>query len=82
MAVLDNGKDLDVPTAIICPLAIYGFGQGPVKTRNGQLPFLRAAMLKRGKAFTINEGKDYFDCKPESSLSIFPLRIFFLEIMS
>ena len=71
-AVINTGKALKVPTAIICPPAIYGIGKGPVKTRNGQLPFLTEAILKRGKAFTINEGKDDFDCKLYTSTTLFP----------
>jgi len=63
VAVLSTGNELKVPTAIVCPPAIYGIGKGPVKTRNGQLPFLGEEILKRGKGFMINEGKDYFDCK-------------------
>lgn len=67
-AVLETGKALKVPTAILCPPLIYGVGKGPVKTRSIQLPFLAETILKRGKAFTIEEGKDYFDCKHHRAL--------------
>ncbi|KAJ5950009.1 hypothetical protein N7454_001593 [Penicillium verhagenii] len=47
-AVLTGGAKHGVPTAIVCPPLIYGVGQGPIKKRSMQIPFLSEAILKRG----------------------------------
>ncbi|KAJ5352699.1 hypothetical protein N7452_001673 [Penicillium brevicompactum] len=60
-AVLTGGVKHGVPTAIICPPLIYGVGQGPIKKRSMQIPFLSEAILKRGRGFTVGEGKNIWD---------------------
>ncbi|KAF7718836.1 Uncharacterized protein PECH_007145 [Penicillium ucsense] len=60
-AVITGGKQHNVPTAIICPPLIYGIGEGPVKKRSIQIPFLTEAILKRGRAFTVGDGKNVWD---------------------
>ncbi|KAJ5735851.1 uncharacterized protein N7483_000976 [Penicillium malachiteum] len=60
-AVLTTGAQSNVPTAIICPPLIYGVGQGPLKKRSMQIPFLSEAILKRGRGFTVGEGKNIWD---------------------
>ncbi|KAJ5548489.1 hypothetical protein N7513_005723 [Penicillium frequentans] len=60
-AVLAGGSLHGVDTAIICPPIIYGVGQGPIKKRSMQVPFLSEAILKRGRGFTVGEGKNIWD---------------------
>jgi nucleoside-diphosphate-sugar epimerase len=61
-AVITGGVKNDVPTAIICPPLIYGVGEGPIKTRSIQIPYLSEAILKRGRAFTVGKGRNIWDC--------------------
>lgn len=68
-AVLTTGAQSSVPTAIICPPLIYGVGQGPLKKRSMQIPFLSEAILKRGRGFTVGEGKNTWDRKYTSSIT-------------
>lgn len=63
IAILEEHKRLHVPTAIISPPMIHGVGNGPIKTRSIQIPFLIEAILKRGKAFQILEGQNIWDRK-------------------
>ena len=67
-AVIEAGIKYGVPTAIISPVTIHGIGHGPIKTRSLQIPFLTEAILKRGKAFTVGEGKNIWDSKYPSHL--------------
>lgn len=53
MAVLEEGKKSNVPTAILSPPLIHGVGKGPVKTRSIQIPFLTDATLRHGKGFQV-----------------------------
>jgi len=62
-SVIEAGVKYGVPTAIISPVTIYGNGHGPLKTRSLQIPFLTEGILKRGKAFTVGEGKNIWDSK-------------------
>jgi nucleoside-diphosphate-sugar epimerase len=59
--VITSGIEHKVPTAIFCPPMIYGIGQGPLKKRSIQVPNLIEAILKRGRAFTVGEGKNIWD---------------------
>lgn len=52
------GASRGIRTAIICPPTIYGIGTGPVKIRSDQTPRLTNSILKKKKAFTVNEGKN------------------------
>lgn len=60
-AVLTGGVQNKVPTAIICPPLIYGVGEGPIKKRSIQIPYLSETILKRGRAFTVGDGKNIWD---------------------
>jgi nucleoside-diphosphate-sugar epimerase len=60
-SVTAAGLKFGIPTAIVSPVTIYGIGRGPVKTRSIQIPFLTEGILKRGKAFTVLEGKNIWD---------------------
>jgi hypothetical protein len=60
-AVISAGLKYGVPTTIVSPVAIHGVGAGPIKTRSIQIPFLTQTILKRGKAFTVNEGRNLWD---------------------
>lgn len=60
-SIIEAGLKHDVPTAIISPVTIHGIGAGPIKKRSLQIPFLAEAILKRGKAFTVGAGKNYWD---------------------
>jgi hypothetical protein len=62
-SIIAAGLEHGVPTAIISPVTIHGIGAGPMKTRSLQIPFLTEAILKRGKAFTVGAGKNYWDSK-------------------
>lgn len=50
-----------VRTAIVCPCNIYGTGEGPVRTRSVQIPYLSNASLRHGKAFTVNQGENIWN---------------------
>ena len=63
MAVLEAQRTLHVPTAIVSPPTIHGVGNGPIKTRSIQVPALAEAILKRGKAFQVLEGQNFWDRK-------------------
>ncbi|RDW81834.1 hypothetical protein BP6252_02946 [Coleophoma cylindrospora] len=56
-AVLHEGQALGVRTAILVPSMVYGDGEGPVKTKSMTIPWLVDAIVKRGKGFTVGEGK-------------------------
>jgi hypothetical protein len=60
-SVTAAGLKYGVPTAILSPVTIHGIGHGPVRTRSIQIPFLTEGILKRGKAFTVLEGKNIWD---------------------
>ncbi|KAL2810349.1 hypothetical protein BJX63DRAFT_434397 [Aspergillus granulosus] len=54
-SLVDNEK---IKTAIICPPTIYGRGDGPVRVRSVQLPYLANAALRRGGSLTVNKGEN------------------------
>jgi nucleoside-diphosphate-sugar epimerase len=56
-AVIREGEISGVRTAILAPGMVYGVGQGPVKTHGWTLPWLKDAILKHGKGFTVGEGR-------------------------
>lgn len=56
--VIREGKAAGVPKAIISPTMVYGVGEGPIKTTSMTLPWLEAAIIKRGKGFTVGPGKN------------------------
>ncbi|KAJ5107200.1 hypothetical protein N7456_003875 [Penicillium angulare] len=60
-AVISGGVQEGVPTAIVCPPTIFGVGEGPVKKRSMQIPFLTEAILNRGKGFTVGSGNNIWD---------------------
>ncbi|KFY81989.1 hypothetical protein V500_10923 [Pseudogymnoascus sp. VKM F-4518 (FW-2643)] len=60
-SVTAAGLKHGIPTAIVSPVTIYGVGRGPIKNRSLQIPFLTEAIIKRGKAFTVLEGKNIWD---------------------
>jgi nucleoside-diphosphate-sugar epimerase len=47
-----------IKSTIVTPTGVYGIGEGIKKLSMG-LPMLFPAIKKRGKAFTVNEGKNY-----------------------
>lgn len=53
-------KTSGIKTAIVTPSCIYGTGEGPISTKSMQLPLLVEAFEKRGKAFTIEEGRNVY----------------------
>lgn len=61
MALLEAQKKFSVPTAIVSPPMIHGMGQGPLKKRSIQVPFLIEAILKRGKGFQVLDGENIWD---------------------
>jgi len=61
MALLEAQKRFSVPTAIVSPPMIHGVGQGPLKQRSIQVPFLIEAILKRGKGFQVLDGENIWD---------------------
>lgn len=61
MALLEAQKKFAVPTAIVSPPMIHGVGQGPLKKRSIQVPFLIEAILKRGKGFQVLDGENIWD---------------------
>jgi nucleoside-diphosphate-sugar epimerase len=69
-AVIEAGIKFGVPTAIVSPVTIHGIGNGPIKTRSLQIPFLTEGILKRGKAFTVGEGKNIWDSESTSQFSL------------
>lgn len=62
-AVITTGKQLGVPTAIICPPLIHGLGTGPLKKRSIQIPYLTEAIVQRGTGFTVGDGNNLWDRK-------------------
>jgi len=67
-AVIEAGLSHNVPTAIVSPVTIHGIGEGPMKNRSIQIPFLTEGILKRGKAFTVGAGKNFWDSQCDPSL--------------
>ncbi|KAH6662798.1 hypothetical protein B0J14DRAFT_610217 [Halenospora varia] len=61
IAVLESGTKYGVKTAIIGPSTIYGVGEGPVKRDSIQIPWLVEGILKRGRGFTVGEGKNVWN---------------------
>ncbi|KAL3481277.1 hypothetical protein BJX99DRAFT_253581 [Aspergillus californicus] len=53
--LVDNEK---IKTAIVCPPTIYGKGDGPVRVRSVQLPYLANAALRRAGSLTVNKGEN------------------------
>ncbi|KAI9837874.1 MAG: hypothetical protein M1837_002694 [Sclerophora amabilis] len=60
IAVIDGGKEHGVSTLIVAPPTIYGEGAGPVKRRSTQIPLLLHAWLKRGNAFMVGKGANFW----------------------
>lgn len=58
--VIAAHKSSGVKTALVTPPCIYGTGEGPISTTSLQLPSLVEAIEKRGKAFTIEEGRNVY----------------------
>ncbi|KAF4626324.1 hypothetical protein G7Y89_g11834 [Cudoniella acicularis] len=56
------GKEHGVRTAIMIPPTVYGRGEGPIKNASMTIPWLVEAIKKRGKGFTIGEGKKHCQC--------------------
>lgn len=57
-AVIREGKGKGVKTAVLMPGMAFGEGEGPIKTKSTLLPWLKEAIVKRKKGFTIGEGKN------------------------
>jgi len=57
-ATVRLGQELDVKTALVIPCVVYGEGEGPIKTKSLTFPWLEEAIIKRGKGFTVGEGKN------------------------
>jgi hypothetical protein len=47
-----------ITTAIVCPPCIYGPGRGPDNQRSVQVYLMASAILKRGKGFQVEEGRN------------------------
>jgi nucleoside-diphosphate-sugar epimerase len=56
--VLSEGKKHGVRTAVVVPPTVYGTGEGPLKNSSMAIPWLVDAVKKRGKAFTVGEGRN------------------------
>ncbi|KAF8544786.1 nucleoside-diphosphate-sugar epimerase [Trichophaea hybrida] len=56
--VLGAGGKNNTNVAIVCPSCIYGQGTGKGNTKSMQVPWLVEQILKHGKAFTVNGGKN------------------------
>ncbi|KAH9215868.1 hypothetical protein DL95DRAFT_499320 [Leptodontidium sp. 2 PMI_412] len=61
-AIIATGNEHGVSTAILCPSLIYGVGQGPVRKRGCTVPYLIEAVMKRGRGFTVGEGRNVMSC--------------------
>jgi len=57
-ATIKQGRDLGVKTALVVPGLVYGEGDGPIKTKSMTFPWLEEAIIKRGKGFTVGQGKN------------------------
>jgi nucleoside-diphosphate-sugar epimerase len=57
-AVIREGEQQGVKTALLVPVMVYGKGEGPAKTTSMVLKWLEEAISKHGKAFTVGEGKN------------------------
>tara|TARA_R110002060_G_scaffold78222_1_gene91027 strand:+ start:817 stop:1251 length:435 start_codon:yes stop_codon:yes gene_type:complete len=75
MALLEAQKRFSVPTAIVSPPMIHGVGQGPLKQRSIQVPFLIEAILKRGKGFQVLDGENIWDREQPCVAFLFILTI-------
>ena len=64
-SIIAAGARHGVSTAIVCPALIYGVGNGPIRRRSTQIPYLIEVILKRGKGFTVGEGKNIMSSKFE-----------------
>jgi nucleoside-diphosphate-sugar epimerase len=49
---------MKIRTAIVCLPTIYGKGDGPVRVRSVQLPYLANTALRRGASLTVNKGEN------------------------
>jgi hypothetical protein len=56
--VLSEGKKRGVRTAIVVPPAVYGKGQGEIRKTSMGLDWYVDAVKKRGRGFTLGEGKN------------------------
>jgi hypothetical protein len=52
-----TGMKHGVSTAIVCPAPVFGTGNGPIRRRSTHFSYLIEAILKRGKGFTVKDGK-------------------------
>ena len=64
-SIIAAGVRHSVSTAIVCPALIYGVGNGPIRRRSTQIPYLIEVILKRGKGFTVGKGKNTMSSKFE-----------------
>jgi nucleoside-diphosphate-sugar epimerase len=56
--VLSEGKEQGIRTAIVVPPAVYGAGQGEIRKTSMGLTWYVDAVKKRGRGFTLGEGKN------------------------
>lgn len=75
LAILEAAKK-GGKTAIVCPPTIYGPGRGPRNQRSIQVPELASHILKRGRALTVEGGKNIWN-----SMHIHDLANLFLKLI-
>jgi nucleoside-diphosphate-sugar epimerase len=56
--VLSKGLEHGIRTAVVIPLTVYGTGQSAIRKTSVVLPWYIDAVKKRGKVFTLGEGKN------------------------
>jgi nucleoside-diphosphate-sugar epimerase len=56
--VLSEGKKQGIKTAIVVPPVVYGTGQGEPRKTSMVLPWYVDTVKKRGRGFTVGEGKN------------------------
>ncbi|KAH8655997.1 hypothetical protein BGZ60DRAFT_459059 [Tricladium varicosporioides] len=56
--VLSEGKKQGIRTAVVAPPGVYGTGQGEIKRTSMVLPWYVDAVKKRGRGFTVGEGRN------------------------
>ncbi|GME27559.1 Nucleoside-diphosphate-sugar epimerase [Neofusicoccum parvum] len=54
--VLEAGARGKVRTAVVCPPAVYGRGEGTVGDEHGIVPWTVKPLLERGKGFVVGDG--------------------------
>lgn len=58
--ILKEGEKGDIDTYIICPVAVYGHGSGPVGKASTFYKFILGPMLQRKQGFYVGEGSNIF----------------------